>query len=234
MPRKRLTIATLSLALLAISPSPIPAQTTAAPYPTMAPADQYLMARDAEIALAQSAAPPSISHDAGVMVLTRHGYETAVKGTNGFVCVVERGWTAASDFSDFWNPKLRGPICFNPAAVRTYLPRTLKKTEWVMVGQSKTQMFASLKAAFDKHEFVPIEAGAMCYMLSKQGYLNDQVAHWHPHLMFFVPETDTKTWGANLDNSPIFGQEFPDDHYTIFYVPVSTWSDGTTDTPHQH
>ena len=237
MPRQTLsTIAarsvTLSLMLVAILSAQ--SQATKTPYPAMAPVEQYLMDRDAEIALARSAAPASISKDAEVMVLTRHGYETAVKGSNGFVCVVERGWTGGSDFSDFWNPRLRGPICFNAAAARTYLPRTLKKTEWVMAGQSKAQMYASLKIAFDKKELAPIETGAMCYMLSKQGYLNDQVAHWHPHLMFFVPQTDPKTWAANLDDSPIFGQEFPEDHMTIFFVPIATWSDGTTDSPHQH
>ena len=94
-------------------------------YPSMAPLDQYLMARDAEIALARSAAPDSISKDAEILVLGQHGYETAVKGKNGFVCIVERGWTAGSDDPSFWNPKLRGPLCLNAAAVRSYLPRTI-------------------------------------------------------------------------------------------------------------
>jgi hypothetical protein len=102
------------------------AQTQAAkePYPNMAPLDQYLMERKAEIAMARSAAPEPVARDADVMVLGRHGYETAVKGRNGFVCMVEQSWTAGIDDPEFWNPKLRGPICFNPAAVRTYLPGT--------------------------------------------------------------------------------------------------------------
>ena len=108
------------------------AQESKSPYPSMAPLDQYLTERNAEIALARSAAPPSISQDAEVMVLGRHGYETAVKGKNGFVCIVERSWTAGIDDPDFWNPKLRAPICFNPPAARSYLPLTIKKTEWVL------------------------------------------------------------------------------------------------------
>jgi hypothetical protein len=57
----------------------------------MAPIEQYLMTdRDAEIALARSSAPESISRDAEVLVLGRHGFETAVKGKNGFVCIVGR------------------------------------------------------------------------------------------------------------------------------------------------
>src|ERR1700677_3708087 len=106
------------------------AQDAKTPYPSMAPVDQYLMAdRDAEIALARSAAPESIAHDAEVMVLGRKGYETAVQGKNGFVCMVERSWTAGIDDPDFWNPKVRAAICFNPPAARSQIPLTLKKTE---------------------------------------------------------------------------------------------------------
>src|SRR5438132_1705705 len=101
----------------------------AADYPTMAPQDQYMMDRDAEIALAKSAAPPSIADKATVLVLTRHGYETAVKGSNGFVCAVERGWMSQYSFPQFWNPHMRGPLCYNPPAVRSILPYTMKRTE---------------------------------------------------------------------------------------------------------
>ena len=103
---------------------------TTTPYPKMAPIDQYLMTdQGAEIALARSAAPESISRDAEVMVLGRHGFETAVKGKNGFVCVVGRGWTSAAD-PDFWNPKVRVPMCVNAPAARSYLLRVTKETEW--------------------------------------------------------------------------------------------------------
>jgi hypothetical protein len=210
------------------------AQDAKATYASMAPLEQYLMDRTAEIALARSAAPPSIAQDADVMVLERHGYETVVKGKNGFVCMVERSWTAGIDFPEFWNPKLRGPICFNPAAARTYLPLTIKKTEWALAGQSKTQIADNLKAAFDKKELPSQEPGAMCYMLSKQGYLNDSVGHWHPHLMFFIPQVDAETWGANRADSPIMADKVVTDRLTIFMVPVSKWSDGTDDSQHDH
>ena len=115
------------------------------PYPNMAPLDQYLMERNAEIALARSAAPESISRDAEVMVLGPHGYETAVKGKNGFVCMVERSWSAGTDDPDFWNPKLRAPICFNPPAARFSLPIRIKKTELILAGRSKAQMSEGIK-----------------------------------------------------------------------------------------
>ena len=59
------------------------AQTKAekAPYPAMAPLDQYLMPDESsEIALARSAAPASISDAAEVMVLGRNGIHNRGEG----------------------------------------------------------------------------------------------------------------------------------------------------------
>ncbi len=206
------------------------AQDAKALYPSMAPVDQYLMQdRSAEIALARSAAPESISRDAEVMVLGRHGYETAIKGKNDFVCIVERSWIAPIDDPDFWNPKLRAPICFNAAAARSYLPRVIRKTDLLLAGRPKAQMIETIAAAIDKKELPAMEPGAMCYMLSKQGYLSDSVGHWHPHLMFFVSQSDPAAWGADLPGSPIIAFNDTWERMTTFLVPVRQWSDGTAD-----
>jgi hypothetical protein len=231
------TIKARSFALVVLLSTAWQARAQQAPtaYLKMAPLEQYLMAdRNAEIALARSAAPESISHDAEVLVLGRHGYETAVKGKNGFVCMVQRSWTAGIDDPDFWNPKLRAPICFNPPAARSYLPFEIKKTEWLLAGQSKAQMFESIKVGLDKKELPTPESGAMCYMMSKQGYLNDRDGHWHPHLMFFVPRMDALTWGADLPGSPILAADDPEDRLTVFLIPVAQWSDGTADPTNDH
>jgi hypothetical protein len=206
------------------------AQDAKAAYPNMAPLERYLMEdRGAEIALARSAAPESISRDAEVLVLGRHGYETAAQGKNGFVCLVERSWTSPIDDPGFWNPKGRAPICFNRAAARSYVPRTIKKTELILAGRTKAQMMEAIGAAIDKKELPVMEPGAMCYMLSKQGYLNDRDGHWHPHLMFFYSQTDPATWGAGQQGSPIFIFNDTWEHLTTFLVPVRQWSDGTED-----
>jgi hypothetical protein len=210
------------------------AQGAKARYPSMAPLDQYLMERNAEIALARSAAPESISRDAEVLFLGRHGYETALKGKNGFVCIVERSWTAESDDPDFWNPRVRAPICFNSPAARFNVLLTIKKTELVLAARSKTQMIEDIKTAFDQKELPALETGAMCYMMSKQGYLSDRVGHWHPHLMFFVPETDAVSWGADLPGSPILGLKDTVDRLTVFMIPVAKWSDGTAAPADEH
>jgi hypothetical protein len=218
------------VALLLVAATPAVAQEAKSPYPSMAPVDQYLMEdRNSEIALARSAAPDSISRDAEVLVLGRRGYETAIQGKNGFVCIVERSWTAPIDDPNFWNPKLRGPVCLNAAAARSYLPRTIKKTDLILAGRTKAQMVEAVSAAIDTKELPAMDPGAMCYMLSKQGYLNDQAGHWHPHLMFFVSQADPAAWGADLPGSPVIAITGTWEHLTTFLVPVRQWSDGTPD-----
>ena len=204
------------------------AQAEKASYPEMAPLDQYLIHDvNSEIALARSAAPASVSDGAEVMVLGPKGYTTAVKGTNGFLCIVERSWGAATDEPEFWNPKVRAPICFNPPAARTFVPIFLMKAKLVIAGKSKTEIAEATASALDKKELPALEPGAMCYMLSKQQYLNDRGLSWHPHLMFLVPGDAAKSWGANLPDSPVIAADDPEERVTIFMVWVGKWSDGT-------
>jgi hypothetical protein len=205
------------------------AQDAKTPYPTMAPLEQYLMERNSEIALARTAAPPAISDDAKILVLGPKGYETAVEGKNGFVCAVERGWMSTEDAPDFWNPKIRGPICFNPPAARCILPITYKRTEMVLAGQTKAEIIAGNKAEFERGELPRLESGAMSYMMSKHAYLTDHGDHNLAHVMFYTPEMAGKVWGADVSNSPIMlGNQFtPAEPVSTFIVAVPEWSDGT-------
>ena len=219
------------------------AQEAKGPYPAMAALDQYLIAdRDAEIALAKSAAPAALSNDANVLVLARDGYHTAIEGKNGFTCLVERGWMSPLDSTDFWNPKLRGPICYNPQAVRSILPYTILRTRLILSGLTKEQMVEKIQTYLAGSQLPMPEPGAMSYMMSKSQYLGDDGGHWHPHLMFHLPRMGAASWGANLDGSPVV---MDTDHHegpepeTIFMVPVGHWSDGTPAThddsaTHQH
>lgn len=199
-------------------------------YAKMAPIDQYLMTDQNEIALARSAAPASISGDATIVVLKQQGYETAVKGKNGFVCIVERSWMAPFDWPEFWNPKMRGPICFNPPAVRSVLPFTYKRTEMILAGLPKTQIMDRLKQAVARNEVPALEAGAMCYMMSREQNLGDAPGHWHPHLMFYGARSDAGDWGNDLPGSPVYlnpqFQNSPEPLATYMVV-VERWSDGT-------
>ena len=196
----------------------------------MGPLDGYLMDRSAEIALAKSAAPPSIAEKATILVLTRHGYDTAITGSNGFVCAVERSWMSQYDFRQFWNPRMRGPLCYNPAAVRSILPYTIRRTELVLAGRTKPEMAAAIKDGIEKHTLPHLEAGAMTYMMSKQQNLNDDAHNWVPHLMFYFPRADGSNWGADLPGAPpMLNPQFQEspEALSVIMVPVTHWSDGS-------
>jgi hypothetical protein len=238
-------VASLMFVLILIfgTPCRTHAQDAKTPYPSMPPIEQYLMPdRNAEIALARSAAPPSISRDATVMVLGSHGYETAVEGKNGFVCVVERGWMNPFDSPEFWSPKTRGALCLNPPAARTVLPITLMRTKLVLAGKSKAEVKAGMKTAVEKKELPALEAGAMSYMMSKDAYLTDAGGHNMAHLMFYTPLMDGSVWGANIvDSSNKLSETFPGsplllaplfngnpEPIDVFLMETGMWSDGTT------
>jgi hypothetical protein len=242
MRRKKMHSIQLSAFMLVAAlgaPSPVAAQDAKQPYATMAPVEQYLMDRNAEIALARSAAPDAISRDATVIVLTRHGYETAVQGKNGWVCWVGRGWMAMFDHPEFWNPKVRAADCLNPPAARSVLPYAYKRTELLLAGRSKQEVIAAIKAAIDKKELPALEQGTVSYMMSKSSYLTDNSDHNAPHLMLFQTDKPDAAWGANVTNAPVASvnywylsaeaypqlKSFPP--MAVFLVMVDKWSDGT-------
>ena len=214
-------------------------------YPTMAPVDQYLMERNAEILLARSAAPDSISSDATILVLGRQGYETAVRGKNGFVCIVERSWMEAFDSPEFWNPKVKGAECLNRQAARSILPIANLRTRMVLAGHSKAEIMSALKAAFNKNQLPNLGSGNMVFMMSKSAYLYDAGDHNGPHVMFFTALKDGKDWGAGASGSPVFSGPYwflsskePSQAkglppILVFAVEVAKWSDGTAAPMHQ-
>jgi hypothetical protein len=207
------------------------AQDATPKYPNMAPIGQYLMAdRGAEIALARTAAPDSISRHADVLVLGRHGFETAVKGDNGFVCYVGRGWSSAAD-PDYWDPKVRVPMCLNAPAARSYLLRVTKITDLALAGQPLARVNEAIAAALARKELPPMEPGAMGYMMGRQGYGGDTAPHWPSHLMFFFSDTDPAIWGANLPRSPVVAVADSLEHLTQFVIEMARWSDGTNAVP---
>ena len=206
-----------------------------AAYPAMAPLDQYLISDEkSEIALARSAAPGSISDGAEVMVLGHEGYKIAVKGTNGFLCIVERSWGQSTDQAEFWNPKMRAPHCFNAQATRSFALIYLMKTRLVLAGKSKAEIAQAIATALDKKELPALEPGAMAYMMSKEQYLNDRDKVWHSHAMFFAPGDMTKSWAADDPNSPVIVANDPEERVTILFVLADKWSDGTAAPSSMH
>ncbi|WNL44320.1 hypothetical protein RKE25_12865 [Dyella sp. BiH032] len=254
MQKAKRVIELMSLVLLATLAAPqqamsqdAPKPAAAEPYPKIAPIEQYLMAdRDAEIALARSAAPASISRDATVLVLGRKGYETAVEGKNGFVCVVARSWTGPFDWPEFWNPKIRAADCLNPQAARAIVPIYRLRATLAMAGRSKAEILSAVVTAYKNKQLPALEGGAMDYMMSKSSYLTDEGDHNMPHVMFDTQVKDAQDWGANLEGSPVMGGPYwflaPEKHaeakalpnILVFLVGVGHWSDGTPAEMHAH
>jgi hypothetical protein len=205
-----------------------PASDATTQYPTMAPLHLYLDDRDTEIAMARSAAPDAISRDATVMVLTDHGYVTAVEGKNGFVCVVERAWMSPDDSPNFWNPKMRGPVCFNPPAARSILPVTIERSKLAVAGKSKSEIVAANKQAYDQKELPQLEPGSMSYMMSKRSCLTADCGNL-AHVMIYTPHMDPATWGADMPNTPVMlNPQFKDtEPIDVWVISVGKWSDGT-------
>ncbi len=203
-------------------------------YPNRPPIEQYLPASPAdEIALARTAAPKAVSDNATVLVLGKDGYQTAVKGTNGFVCYVGRSWEKDFDDPEFWNPHGHTPQCWNAAAASSYLPSILERAQWVLTGVSKEEMIARTKAEVTNHQIVPAPASVV-YMLSKDQYINDPQpgapSNWHPHIMFFVPSVpgeEGSAWGANLPHPAIISTTSDIEPVTTYFVLSPRWSDGT-------
>jgi hypothetical protein len=232
MSKNLLNLFALAFALQVVVPGAV-AQAAKDPYPTMAPLDQYLIADEkAEIALARSAAPPSIADAAEVMVFGRDGYKTAVTGTNGFMCLVERSWGQGTDAAEFWNPKMRAPHCFNALAAKSFAQIYLMKTKLVLAGKSRPEIAKAIATALDEKQLPALEPGAMAYMMSKQQYLNDQGKNWRSHTMFFSPGDMTKSWAADDPNSPVMMVNDSQERVTVLLVLADKWSDGTASPMH--
>ena len=207
------------------------AQDTTSPYPSMAPIEQYRMDRDAEIAMARTAAPPSISRDAEILVLGQKNFETAVHGKNGFVCLVGRAFGGPLNNPEFWNPKNRSPICLNPPAARSLMPYAMRETGMALAGASKAQIIDAIRTAVAKKELGAPESGSMSYMMSREAYLTDQGGHNLAHVMFELPRNGV------LQDDPNFFVSWDPAPVIEFNVPVGHWSDGTPitapDTTHR-
>ena len=199
---------------------------------TMAPIAKYLMpSAAAEIALARTAAPASVSANAEILVLTANGYIVADKGSNNWVCLVGRSWSAGLDDPEFWNWRGLGPACLNPPAVQSVLPQYLARTQWAIAGATREQIAAKAKAAYASHQFTDPAPGSLALMMSKEGYLLGVDGPWRPHVMPFIAFDQANSWAAGLKGSPILGPS--DFKYYREYepltiaIPVYRWSDGS-------
>jgi hypothetical protein len=190
---------------------------------TYPPIREYLMPRDAEIALVKSAAPASITDRATIKVLAPSGYQVAHEGENGFVCLVMRGWSAPTytpaQFRNFtYDATIRAPICFDPIASRTVMPYYELRSKLGMEGKTPDQIADGVQSAYAAGRLPRREAVSFGYMWSAEQSLGQGIGHWHPHLMIFAPYYDNAMLGGNAFGSPL--PQLSDDAGTPFAVVV--------------
>jgi hypothetical protein len=201
---------------------------------TYPPIEAYLMPRDAEIALAKSAAPGHVSDRATIKVLSKSGYETAREGDNGVVCMVMRGFVAPTytpaQLRDLvYDPTVHAPICFTPPAVRTAMPYYELRTKLAMEGKSPDQIAERLQAAYIKGELPRRDAVTFAYMWSAHQHLGPGIGAWHPHMMVFAPYYENSMVGGAQFGSPL--PSVSDDAGTPFTVIVIPVDDKLAVTP---
>ncbi len=197
---------------------------------------QYLMNSNAEIALARSAAPPSISKNATVLILTAHGYAVARNGTSSFVCMVDRSWSGPFDWPEYWNPRIRAAGCMNSVAARTIVPIAKLRARLVIEGKSPVEIANAVKTAFADGEIPAMASGGVSYMMSPRSYLTDARPHNMAHVMFYFPISSDIPLGAGLAGSPIMaGSLWYQSTPTVQGLPsilvaligANAWSDGS-------
>ena len=217
---KRLALVLLSLL------AGLPGARLHAQAPKYPPLSEYLMPQDAEIALAKTAAPASISDRATIKVLTTSGFQVVHEGVNGFVCMVMRAWSAPTytpaEFRNLvYDATVRAPICFDPGASRTVMPYYELRSTLGMAGKSPDQIAEGVQAAYVTGKLPRRDSVTFAYMWSAHQHLGPGIGAWHPHMMIFAPYYDNAMLGGNE-----FGSALPqvtDDAgtpFTVIVIPV--------------
>ena len=177
----------------------------------------------------EASAPANVSDRATIKVLNESGFEVAIEGDNGFVCMVMRAWSAPTytpaAFLDFvYYAPLRAPICFNPVAEETMMLYYELRTELGLQGKNPDEIADGIEAAYVKGELPRIETVSFAYMWSADQDLGPGIGHWHPHMMVFTPYYENSMLGGNE-----FGGTLPfvsDDAGTPFAVTLIPTDDG--------
>jgi len=144
------------------------------------PGPRRLLPRDLEIALARSAAPPSVASRARVWIFAAGTYVIADSGSSGVQCRVGRGW-----------PQALEPHCFDEEGARTIMPIEMRKDELLHRGVSTDSVEREIAAGIAAGRYRLPQRPAVSWMLSSAQVLYDddgtRVGAWRPHIMIYYP-----------------------------------------------
>lgn len=202
----------------------------------------YLIDRDEEIALSRSAALPSVSDKATILVLTESGdHEVAVEGENDWTCFTGRSWTGPSQSENGrrqwskrnFDPVIRAPQCFNKLGAQTVLQKHLLMTKMLMTGASPAEVDLEIALAVQSGAMKAPSPGAMSYMQSPKQIIGPRSDRFMPHLMLFTPFLTQDAYGDRDKEfrTPIVTT--PGSVWTTTVVISPFWSDGEPAFPNQ-
>ena len=189
----------------------------------------FLLPEERETALAKSAVPAHLSDGAAIWLLTPTGYQQSASGSNGFQCLVQRGWSSPFVIEDvFFDPRLVAPICFNEEAAKTAMVEYFRRTELVLQGMAREEVAKQVLAEMGGGTIPLPSRTAVAYMLSPQQWIGSQVERWMPHVMVYGPQLRQGDIGANgLDSGMPLVFEHNGGPMATIVIPVPRWSDGT-------
>jgi hypothetical protein len=144
------------------------------------PGPRLQLPRDWEVALARSAAPPSVSATARVWYFAKGTYIVADSGTSTAACYVGRSW-----------PEALEPQCFDEEGARTILPMEMRTAELLHAGRSQEAVDREIADGLAAGRYRIPQRLAMSWMMSAAQvlYSDDgrRVGAWRPHVMIYYP-----------------------------------------------
>lgn len=181
-----------------------------------------ILPREFEIALARSAAPPTVTAGARVLALTDQGFVVADSGSNGVTCLVDRSW-----------PRALEPHCYDAEGAASILPMELRRTELRHLGRSEDEIDREIGAGLASGRFRLPRRPALTYMMSAGQVLYDdsgrRIGAWRPHLMLYHPYLTNAELGLSatpdLRIGAVFDEGAPNSSLVIImpeFVPAPT------------
>jgi hypothetical protein len=174
------------------------------------------MARDAEIALARSAAPAAISGSARVWVWNGSRYMVADSGRTTVNCYLARHWVPSVE-----------PHCLDEEASATILPILMRKIELYAAGKTDAEVEREIADGIKANRFRLPSRPALTYMMSSAQNLvggdGTPVGAWQPHLMIYYPEWTGKQAGLEGFVADVGFIENPGTPLAALVVPLKTF-----------
>ncbi|MEZ5920089.1 MAG: hypothetical protein R3C60_01930 [Parvularculaceae bacterium] len=144
-----------------------------------------------ETSLALSAAPEYLRAGAGLLILTKTGYQTARTTSNNFTCIVNRD-----------DPRVLKPTCFDAEGTETIIPKIVTFARCMLDGQSVEEINETLKAEFDEEVLVSPRRPGVAYMLSRYNRpvnpRTGELGFFPPHVMFYAPNLTNDDIGHDM------------------------------------